>query len=382
MDPLAEYKLTFASDFPGEATKGRLFELTPELEKWLTQSADIQTDEEPVLELRGLPDDQAVLCTADTSYELRQINTSNSVLVVKMPSGSHNSLDSKLTVVDSLASHVELRAFTPRTHQILELLESTRYRGAEYETLVLEGQTLYTWEQLCTRVQLSNRELKEALFHNQAVLLDGYYRLLDPEYLLSVLQLIFTTVILEDLQVDRIPVRVCVQSLAEHGIPEGVIVQTLRSFSTDSSPRFDVDLDQVVAMDHAQVSRFYALQLLTADKTQRWEKSRFEQVWREAVPEVIDIRWENLKGCVLEEVGVYDQLPYLRYCPAESMHRDAPKCFQQLFQLKDRWGLEEMIPFIEHLAETRKRLDALILKYCRTSKANGQTVYSSRARTY
>ncbi|KAJ1656978.1 Ctf8p and Ctf18p associating protein [Dispira simplex] len=382
MDPLAEYKLIFGSDFPGEATKSRLFELTPELEKWLTQSTDAQTDEEPILKLRGLPNDHAVLCTPDSSYELRQINTSNSVLVVKLPCGSDGRLDSTLTVVDSLSSHIELRVFTPRTHQILQLLESTRYRGAEYETLVLEGQTLYNWEQLCMRVQMSNRELREALFRNQAVLLDGYYRLLDPEYLLSVLQLIFTTVILEDLQINRIPVRICVQSLAEHGIPEEVIVQTLRSFSTDTKPRFDVDLDQVVALDHVRVSQFYALRLLTADKTQRWEKRRFEQVWREAVPEVIDIHWENLRGYVLEEVGVYDHLPYLRYCPAESMHYDAPKCFQQLFQLKERWELEEMLPFIEHLAETRKRLDALILKYCRTSKMNGQTMYSSRARTY
>ena len=51
---------------------------------------------------------------------------------------------------------------------------------------------------------------------------------------------------------------------------------------------------------------------------------------------------------------------------------------EQLFLVKRKWLADDLIPFIEDLAENKKKLDVLLLKYARVSNSEGRVYYTSR----
>jgi sister chromatid cohesion protein DCC1 len=51
---------------------------------------------------------------------------------------------------------------------------------------------------------------------------------------------------------------------------------------------------------------------------------------------------------------------------------------EQLFLVKRKWLAEDLIPFIEDMAENKKKLDVLLLKYARVSNSEGRVYYTSR----
>jgi sister chromatid cohesion protein DCC1 len=92
------------------------------------------------LTIKGNPDDDAVLCTADKTYALRSVVLSNSVLVVTAPSTSANSPSKHQDVVirDQLNEIIELVPSVPKLHRLNGLL-----KGMEYDEGLAEEQLSY-----------------------------------------------------------------------------------------------------------------------------------------------------------------------------------------------------------------------------------------------
>jgi sister chromatid cohesion protein DCC1 len=126
--------------------------------------------------IKGLPDDDAVLCTDSSTFSLRQVNTSNSLVLSTMD----DVLDWE--VYDDLSSTIELLPCTARVGRLATLLSSTLYTGPENEGTSSDA-TFYTFDQLLSIVQASRTELETALVEMNAFVLDDYHRCIDPAYL-------------------------------------------------------------------------------------------------------------------------------------------------------------------------------------------------------
>ncbi|RKP37704.1 sister chromatid cohesion protein Dcc1 [Dimargaris cristalligena] len=367
----------------------RLFELPAALLEQLTAEEPLGSENRPtVLQLRGLKDDSAVLCTPVASYDVRQVHVSNALLIVQPRLTETTAPDladpasslPELCIRDVLDHHIEVEPCPPRFHRIRSLMQSTAYRGPEYETLLLQDQTLLTWTDLSDQIQLDDGSLGRHLFEEGVMQLDGYYRLIDPGYLRSVIQLILATLTIEDIPLDRVPSQICIDQLQDHGIPPTLIVQTLQYFSLPGKNESGPGL--IFSLDLVKLARFMACQLLEAEPQRQWPQTDFHAAWQALVPESAVLDWNYLRGLVIKYKSDRDQLNYLRYFPARDLPTDTNQCFRALFQTQAHWNPEEMQPFLEHLAVSSKKLDALILKFCRISKQQGHTVYSSRLRTH
>lgn len=94
--------------------------------------------------IKGLPDDDAVLCTSESTFAIREVQLSNSLLLVSpLP---HSDINQPMlteddsaapeiwSVQDNLSSTIELTPCLPRLERLNELLGASMYAGPEAES--------------------------------------------------------------------------------------------------------------------------------------------------------------------------------------------------------------------------------------------------------
>lgn len=84
--------------------------------------------------IRGQGGEDAVLCTSDTTYMMRSVQLSNSVIVVTPPDASSMDMDDdKIVIRDQINEIIELTPVVPKLQKLRALL-----RGSEYDENAVE----------------------------------------------------------------------------------------------------------------------------------------------------------------------------------------------------------------------------------------------------
>ena len=102
------------------------------------------------LMIKGGPEDDAVLCTSDKTYNIRSVTLSNSVLVVS-PSAHIDESENQVIIQDSLNELLELVPAVPKLHRLNVLLKGHEWEeGHEEEDesfrTVSTGNGSYTYD--------------------------------------------------------------------------------------------------------------------------------------------------------------------------------------------------------------------------------------------
>lgn len=313
------------------------------------------------LKIKGDPADEAVLCTNDKTYAVREVQQSNSVLLISLEE------DNNLLIRDNVSSTLELIPTRPRLQVLDTLLRHSEYDGLD-STMEVERR-LYTIEELVQLVQASDIELLNGLDERRAVDIDGYYRILSSEYVMSLLDALTTSLIIEDdlhtpLSVERAAdLMNCSDNIAEY---------ILRSFGEKAGQQYTLSIPRYLS--------YVGMSLLQTRP--RESKDAFLQAWQEKVPDIFrhQINLSSLRGQYLLDDKDGNTIIYF---PRTSLPSDPPARFQDLFLTREKWEADEMRPFIEDLVPEgqKKKLDAMIIKYVRVQKMpNGKVIWSSRVR--
>ncbi len=134
---------------PAQVSSGsfRLLELPPDLCKLIESSADdlryymnchgpcysTVSDVCPSLVIKGGPEDDAVLCTSDKTYNIRSVTLSNSVLVVSPSPHGGDGNENQVIIQDSLNELLELIPAVPKVHRMNALLKEHEWEEAQEE---------------------------------------------------------------------------------------------------------------------------------------------------------------------------------------------------------------------------------------------------------
>lgn len=162
---------------------------------------------------KGALNEKVVFCTESRTYEVKEAEISNSLLLVqnlklaqatsrspiKSPkSGVNTSMDSSMEeengealidtideverkdVVKIFHDYFELRQVRPKYRKIIDLLRLTRYAGPENEHLI-DRSLLFRFNQLLDTVQCSKEEFHEGLKKYRAIEVEDRIRMLDIE---------------------------------------------------------------------------------------------------------------------------------------------------------------------------------------------------------
>ncbi|KAE8599573.1 hypothetical protein XENTR_v10017236 [Xenopus tropicalis] len=279
--------LTFSSDF----TSGdySLMELDDTLCK--------QIEAGDSLVIRGDKSDHAVLCSQDKTYDLKIADTSNLLLFIpgcktpdQLPADQQ-----PLTIINceiaGFSNHYwELRRCRPKLKKLKKLLMENTYNGPENER-ESQDNSLHTTEDLLNMIQASNEELVDHLKAIHACSINGFWRLLDFDYEMKLLNHITQLIDSESWSFSKVPLPVCLQELRSLE-PEEMIEHCLTCYGKrliDEGTGGDF-----FALDEDKICRATALMLL--QNAVKFNLAEFQEVWQQSVPEGMNTRLDQLKA--------------------------------------------------------------------------------------
>ncbi|XP_055626887.1 sister chromatid cohesion protein DCC1 isoform X2 [Toxorhynchites rutilus septentrionalis] len=335
-----------------------------------------QIKEHKSVSFKGALNEKVVICTESRTYEVKEAEISNSLLLVpqlklaqatsrspiKSPKGGVNtSLDSSTEEIEGTEESIneverkyvvkichdyyECRQVKPKYRKIIDLLRLTRYAGPENEHLV-DRSLLFRFKQLLDTVQCSKDEFHEGLRKYRAIEIEDRIRMLSNEYEYRAMCLMLALMAENSWQLDEIDKAVTIEAL--DGIIPYEIVDRIFDVYTTKSER----LEDRFRYREDLVCSLYAERLL--QQGLKFQIGEFLTTWQSSLPDGFKVDEKYLRG-----IGIIDR-------------EGAVPC------VKAQWNLEQIEPYIECFTTPTLGVTAILAKYTRSLVVDGVRVYVSK----
>lgn len=361
--------------------------------------SDIENGESLIF--KGGLNEKVVLCTKRKTYEVRNAEQSNSLLVVpnlllakdmsneiveSPPLGEINkSLDKSLEDEENQSSqlteeheiqhknilkiffnYLECKQIKPRARKILDLLKLTMYSGPENEHLI-DRKSLFTYRQLLNTIQCSVEEFDELLLRLRCFEIDKFMRILDYTYEYRVVASMLALITENSWQLDSIDRDVTIEAL--EGIVPKEITENIFKFYTEpsnASDKFHYREDLV--------SRIVAQNVLIDDL--KFHINEFLDTCQSALPEGMEMNEKYLHG--LAVIDRDTRQPWIRGLFEENLPMNLSERLNILFKQKSRWTFEHIAPYVEVFVSGNVSTTSLLAKHLRSVVENGTRYYLAK----
>ncbi|XP_063989780.1 sister chromatid cohesion protein DCC1 isoform X3 [Diachasmimorpha longicaudata] len=327
-------------------------------------------------------DGHLVLCSSIKTYEVKEAEMSNSLILIpelklseeieKMGNDGEREVE-RINVERIFYTYYELRESRPQLGHLLGILGASCFKGIEYEGQI-DKSSLYNWERLRNSVQMSDGELRNALSENLVAEIDGHYRLIAFEYEARALTLMLDFMEENSWPPDEIDKEETFEALEEL-IPRAVFDLIFTKYTTASAKK-STENRLLYAYETENVCQLLAKVLLAASPRNAYDK--FMEAWRIGVPETMKPKERYLNGLAVIEYNRERGRKEIVAFPESSLAEEIQERFNQLFQAKDKWTIDEIAPYILRLTTQGSNVTALLTKYARSSTLNGVKYYSSK----
>ncbi|XP_018578659.1 sister chromatid cohesion protein DCC1 [Anoplophora glabripennis] len=327
------------------------------------------------LYVKGNDNDEVVICSDTKTFHVVAAETSNSLLLASNLTFSNDIKDtderkiSKVKICGIFYDYLEAVVGKPHLKRLTQLLQKTIYKGPEFE-FEINKDDLLTFEDLNNIVQASSSELKEALESLNVVYINEKVRLLDFEYHFRVLSYMLKLIDENSWELDEIDYEETIGALKDL-VPKEIVSNLLDKYVEESKIIDGVQLYKYKELD---ICKFFAQVLLHG--TGKFNLDEFLQAWKESVPEGMVPDEEMLYG-----IAIIDRkaIPNVIWAFEESnLPENINERFKTLFEMKEKWTVAEISPYIQSLATEKIDVNAILAKYARASKVNGVKYYSTK----
>ncbi|GFW80166.1 sister chromatid cohesion protein DCC1 [Trichonephila clavipes] len=344
-----------------------LLELNPEVFANITEGQ--------VLTIRGDPEDSAVICNKTTTFELKEAETSNSLLLMPEMFWPDQCKGGEMKVVNQTVAGIfhkyyELRAYKPSFRKLRALLERCPYQGKEYEDFAT--QVKFTFEMLLDSIQASEEELKAEIVNMQACILDGFVRVLDFDYKFNVFSSILNVIESRSMPLDKISKDPVIEALED--LEPKDIIDNCFSWFTEDTGTTDESGCKLYALREDSVCKLYAEVLLRSSG--RFHLQDFLESWQKSVPEGMKCDLKQLRGLALTDLTSKPEVIF--HFPCENMPENIKERFEILFKMKEKWEYDEIVPYLDDRTYPGQDVKALLIKYTRESTKDGKKMYGSK----
>lgn len=349
------------------------------------------------MEIKGGLHEKVVLCSSDKTYEMKEAEISNCLVLVpdlkfgqqtttsplKVSKNNINrSLDTSneeenamennaprrlehVGILKVFNEYFELRPIKPRFRKLYDLLQLTRYSGPENEDNI-DTRYLFTWRQLLDTTQCSENEFQAGLNLMRAIPLGRHIRMFSVEYEHRVVSLMLDLIDENSWPMDEIDREVTITSL-DGIVPKEIVTGLFETYtepSADKPGKFKYNEEFV-----CQIVARHILQ-----PSMRFHKEDFMTTWQEDLPAEIRIKEEYLKG-----IGIVDH--YAKPVSVISLNEfllptGLHDRIKVLFSAKAQWTVDEISPFLATFLTGQQTVAAILMKFTRAMKLpDGQRVY-------
>ncbi|KAJ0258548.1 Zinc ion binding protein [Hirschfeldia incana] len=325
--------------------------------------------------LRGLPDEDAVLCTKSKTYAIKFVGNSNSMLLIP-PSNSPGFIQEdahgEVSVIKLAPGNMELVEVSPKLDKLKKLLLENPLKAGEVDAMMMDDEknlALYTWSDLVNIVQASDEELLKGLESLSAIEIDGCWRVIDESYLDMILRMLVNNCVLNSWSFDGLDEEDVVSALVADEFPSELASHCLRVFGSEVKGGSKWKLEPRLVCLH------FARQVLREEKMR---VESFMEEWRKRIPEGMEEKFEMLEGEVLtEKIGIETRVYTfsVRSLPSTPAER-----FAVLFKHRPKWEWKDLEPYLRDLQVPRLSMEGLLLKYTRRaqSRPDAEPIFSAR----
>lgn len=384
--------LKFADDL--QTDEYFLFEVSEAVLKQVLAQKD-------TVQLRGRPDDPCVLVTDESTYSVRQVESTNTMMLIPpLPadtmksSGKRPRPDEKteeagvVRVIQGMVTcHYELTLLNPSLNPLRDLLNAVPYNGEEDEQelgMGREGSSqeyetkrgVFTTQRLREVIQASDSELYQNLEKINAVEIGGYWRLLHPDYDSKVFDAILDLVSEHQWATDAVSAAAVAEQL-QTDFSETVSTHVLRCYSLKQDPEDDKD---IFRLDVNKVALFRAIQLFV--ERNPYPYLLFMRQWEDVMPYGMVPHPDMLKGHAVVESTIPSDADksgkQWSYFPVGALASEPRQRLRQLFQKRERWSFEAIAPYVADLPAPGQPLDQFLLKNTRVVNTAEGPLYTKR----
>jgi sister chromatid cohesion protein DCC1 len=367
---------------------------------------------------KGSDNDEAVLCTSKNTYLVREVETTNLVMLIQDPnSGGTGAVEgtqmdrddgeyagrgtqqamlerrcqegSPVSVTALATAHLELTMIRPklnmldralkRDHVIKDIITSDVQSEGGHQ--LPSGISL---EALVDCVQASGEEISVGLRELSGVRVNGQWMGVSPDALSSFVRLVLLTAAEHGWNLDAVPYIGMAVELEKHGVCGQITLQLLNIISRkDDSHKISIeDMDRLdwremagfpecCCLDTATVCKHVGIGMLL--EKERWEnRDDFISSWVSNLPESMNPSIDMLQGECLELdteiIGEHGQKTVgiaIQRLPAGELSRDPVERFEKLFEIKREWTLNAVEPYIHNLTGPGQTVEELLLRFAR-----------------
>ncbi|XP_055490594.1 sister chromatid cohesion protein DCC1 [Leucoraja erinacea] len=326
--------------------------------------------------IRGDKDEHAVLCSEDKTYDLKMADTSNMLLIIpdcKTPDQLSFNTSTRCVMHHQIfgfaKSYWELKKSRPKFRKLKKCLLENPYNGPSCETERNAERSKYTMEDLMESIQASEQEIMQQLQQLRACKIEGYWRILELDYEIKLLNHVTQLVDSESWSFTKIPLQICLQEL-ELLEPREMIEHSLNSYGK----AYTSDGEVFYSLSEDEVCKSTALMLL--QNAVKFNLSEFEDMWQQSVPEGMSTRLDQLKGAALVDRNSRPQVIFQLI--VEDLPENTQDRFKSLFNIRDKWTEDDIAPYIQGLCGEKQTIGSLLTKCARSSMQNGVKMFSSR----
>ncbi|XP_011144860.1 sister chromatid cohesion protein DCC1 isoform X2 [Harpegnathos saltator] len=338
-------------------------------------------NEGDTVSFRGSKHDDAVLCTKNRTYEIKEAEISNSWLLVPNLKLNEAACVKEITdrtierrnIREIFSSYYEVKETKPNLANLSTLLAPSSFNGLEYESGI-DQETLYTWERLQNELQASDYELRQALEDFLIADIDGYLRLVSLDIETRGLNLMlgyFGEQSWELDEVDKESTHECLKELIHEPVFNAIFGRY-----TGPSTRMKADGSPLYKYDEKKCCAMMAKILLAASPITEYRE--FMDTWQNGTPEKMQPREEYLCGLAFVTYNASKIQKEVVSCPETDLSNNIHDRLNELFQIKAKWTPEEITPYIIRFTSGKMNANALLTKYARCSTKNGIKYYGSR----
>ena len=217
------------------------------------------------------------------------------------------------------------------------------------------------------RVQCSKAELLEGLKLIDAIQLnDNLWTMIDSDFRMRLVSLICNVI--------------SGNSFSWNSAPKNEVIKQISDIESELivSQVFDQYFDHTNgAVKRDKMCRFYGEYLLQSSSV--FNLQEFLSIWQESLP-IVDNEGEEpftVNVGQLEGLALVDK-DQIRYFPEANLPIVIQERLKVLFNTKEKWTLEEITPFVIKMTTPKLNVKALLTKYARGSRVNGEQVFCSK----
>lgn len=346
------------------------------------------------LQIKGGLTEKVVLCTDSATYELKEAEISNCLMLVpglkygqetstsplKVAKNGINrshdrSIDDEqsenkreralehLPILKIFHEYFECRPIKPRYRKLYDLLQLTRYSGSENEHCI-ERKFLFTYKQLLDTTQCSTAEFSEGLKSMRAIQVGTHYRVLSTEYEYNVVSLMVALIEENSWQLDEVNREETFESLKEI-VPLEILSGIFEIYALAGRQGKFKYSEKIVCQI---IARHILQQGLSFDKDD------FMSTWQDALPEGMNTNQDYLNG-----IGIVDNFSKPKRVKSLNefiLPYNLHERIQVLFKTKDMWTVDEITPFLDCFLTGQQSVTMILMKFTRAVKLpDGQRAY-------